>query len=225
MRKSERLFQIIQILRRSTRPVTSGQLAAELEVARRTVYRDIADLVGQRVPIIGEAGLGYILDPRFELPPLMLTVEEVEALVLGAQMVATLGDPGLERAAQDLMTKVRSVLPTELHLVVTEPAVGVKPRDAASPANHMDTRLIRRAIRDQRKLSLHYRAATDEVTTRKVWPLLLGFAEGRALLIARCENKGAFRHFRTDRIVHLDVLEERIGVAGQRCCPKNSVHA
>jgi predicted DNA-binding transcriptional regulator YafY len=100
MRRADRLFQIIQILRRSTRPVTAQDMARELEVSPRTVYRDIADLIGQRVPLRGEAGFGYILDDSFDMPPLMLTPEEIEAAVLGAQWVAGRGDPALAQAAR-----------------------------------------------------------------------------------------------------------------------------
>jgi predicted DNA-binding transcriptional regulator YafY len=91
MRRADRLFQIVQILRRYTRPVTASMLAEELEVSKRSVYRDIADLIGQRVPIQGEAGLGYVLDSDFDMPPLMLTPDEIEAAVLGAQWVAERG--------------------------------------------------------------------------------------------------------------------------------------
>ena len=87
MRRADRLFQIIQIMRRTNRLVTATMLAEELEVSKRSVYRDIADLIGQRVPIRGEAGLGYVLDRDFDMPPLMLTPDEIEAAVLGAQWV------------------------------------------------------------------------------------------------------------------------------------------
>ncbi|WP_199902552.1 YafY family protein [Azospirillum sp. B4] len=93
MRRADRLFQIIQILRRTRRPLTADAIAAELETSRRTVYRDIADLMAQRVPIRGEAGIGYVLDEGYDLPPLMLTPDEIEAAVLGAQWVSTQGDP------------------------------------------------------------------------------------------------------------------------------------
>lgn len=111
MRRADRLFQIIQILRRSSRPVTAGALAEELEVSKRSVYRDVADLIGQRVPIQGEAGLGYVLDSDFDMPPLMLTPDEVEAAVLGAQLVVQRGDPVLARAARDLIAKVATARP------------------------------------------------------------------------------------------------------------------
>ena len=111
MRRADRLFQMIQILRRSTRPVTAASVAAELEVSTRTVYRDISTLVAQRVPITGEAGLGYVLSAEYDMPPLMLTEAELEAIVLGAQWVAGRGDALLSPAAQDVLAKIVSVVP------------------------------------------------------------------------------------------------------------------
>lgn len=210
MRKADRLFQIIQILRRSTRPVTAAQLAEELEVGKRTVYRDIADLVSQRVPIDGEAGLGYLLDPQYEMPPLMLTPEEIDTILLGAQMVARLGDVALTNAAADVIAKISSVVPKHLLPYITEPAVGAKPADGTDRRS-LDTRPIRSAIREGRKLRLHYCSATDEITQRVVWPVILGYADTYCLLIAWCELRRQFRHFRTDRIVDLEVLADRIG--------------
>src|ERR1700761_9759092 len=114
MRRADRLFQIIQILRRTSRPITADAVALELEVSKRTVYRDIADLIGQRVPIRGEAGLGYVLDGHFDMPPLMLTPDEIEAAVLGAQWVVGNADPVLARAAEDLMAKIADTVPERL---------------------------------------------------------------------------------------------------------------
>ena len=123
MRRAERLFQIIQILRRTSRPTTADALAAELEISKRTVYRDIADLVGQRVPICGGAGVGYVLEAGLDLPPLMLTQDEIEAAVLGAQWVARHSDPILARA----------VVPERLRPYVLEPATGTREPDYTLP--------------------------------------------------------------------------------------------
>ena len=127
MRRADRLFQIIQILRRSSRPVTAAALAAELEISQRSVYRDIADLMAQRVPIEGEAGLGYVLDRAFDMPPLMLTPDEIEAAVLGAQWVAGRNDPALARAARDLLAKIEAVVPENLRPFVAEPTLAAPP--------------------------------------------------------------------------------------------------
>ena len=128
MRRAERLFQIIQILRRSRSPVTGAALADELEVSTRTVYRDVADLMAQRVPIMGEAGLGYLLAAEYDMPPLMLTPAELEAIVLGAQWVAGRDDPLLSPAARDVLAKIVTAVPAHLRPFVAEPSTGVAPR-------------------------------------------------------------------------------------------------
>jgi predicted DNA-binding transcriptional regulator YafY len=127
MRRADRLFQIVQLLRRSSRPLTAEAMAAELETSKRSVYRDVAALMGQRVPIRGEAGVGYVLDGGFDMPPLMLTSDEVEAAVLGAQWVAGRGDPALARAARDLIAKIAATVPERLRPMVLEPAVSTPP--------------------------------------------------------------------------------------------------
>src|SRR5215510_2798410 len=114
MRRADRLFQIIQVLRRTRKPLTADAIAAELETSKRTIYRDIATLIGQRVPIRGEAGMGYILEKGFDLPPLLLTPDEIEAAVLGAQWVAGNADPVLARAAEDLKAKIADTVPERL---------------------------------------------------------------------------------------------------------------
>src|SRR3989344_1214966 len=114
MRRADRLFQIIQVLRRSSRPVTAEAIAAELETSKRSIYRDIATLIGQRVPIRGEAGVGYVLDGGFDMPPLMLTSDEVEAAVLGAQWVAGRGDPALAPGARGPIPQIAPTPPGRL---------------------------------------------------------------------------------------------------------------
>lgn len=207
MRRADRLFQIIQILRRSHQPVTAAALADELEVSKRTVYRDMADLVGQRVPIEGEAGLGYVLQPGFDMPRMMLTPEEVEAVVLGAQLVARYPDRRLAAAARDVVAKITSVIPEHLRPLIVEPSVGVKPIDEP-PARSLDMQPLREAVRDGLKLRLRYRAETGDVTERTVWPVIVGYEEAHSLLIAWCEFREGFRHFRIDRILSMDVLEQ-----------------
>ena len=211
MRRADRLFQIIQILRRSTRPVTAAALAAELEVSKRTVYRDIADLVGQRVPVEGEAGLGYLLDADYDMPPLMLTSDEIEAVVLGAQLVAKLPDEVLANAARDLIAKVAFATPKHLLPYIVDTSVMAKPALDAENVK-VDTRSLRSAIRDGLKLRLQYRSQAGEISSRTVWPVILGYDETYCLLIAWCEARQAFRHFRTDRILNATVLTETIDV-------------
>jgi predicted DNA-binding transcriptional regulator YafY len=127
MRRADRLFQIIQILRRTHKPVTAAALADELETSKRSVYRDTAALIGQRVPIRGEAGIGYVLEGGFDLPPLMLTSDEVEAAVLGAQWVAGHGDAALARAARDLIAKIGAAIPDTLKPLILDAGARTQP--------------------------------------------------------------------------------------------------
>lgn len=208
MRRADRLFQIIQILRRTTRPITAETIATELEVTKRTVYRDIATLMGQRVPIRGEAGLGYVLDGGFDMPPLMLTSDEIEAAVLGAQWVVARGDPALARAARDLIAKIAATVPEQLRPVILEPAVVVPPvwdRVAES----IDMAAIRASIHAGRKLGIAYRDRDDQESQRTIWPFLIGYRETTRMLVAWCELREDFRMFRTDRVSTLEFLDER----------------
>lgn len=208
MRRADRLFQIIQILRRHKQPVTAESIAEELETSKRTVYRDIADLIGQRAPIRGEAGVGYILEDGFDLPPLMLTPDEIEAAVLGAQMVAARGDPVLRRAAEDLIAKIGAVIPENLRPLVVEPATRAAPSWKAMPDN-IDMAGVRLAIRAGRKLVLTYRDEQERETERTVWPFAIGYYETSRLIMAWCEMRTDFRSFRTDRVTAALFTEDR----------------
>lgn len=118
MRRTERLFQIIQILRATRVPITGRGLADELEISMRTLYRDTAELIAQGVPITGEAGIGYVLDDGYDMPPLMLTPDELEAAALSAALVTSQADPSLAKAARDLLAKISDVVPVELQPVI-----------------------------------------------------------------------------------------------------------
>lgn len=211
MRRADRLFQIIQILRRSAQPVTASALARELEVSPRTVYRDMADLIGQRVPIQGEAGFGYVLGEAFDMPPLMLTPDEIEAAVLGAQWVAGRGEPVLAAAARDLIAKITAVVPERLRLFIDDPSIATPP-GFGGPADGLDVARARAWIREGRKIRLDYRDAQGAPTQRTVWPVIVGFFEQARVLAAWCELRNEFRHFRTDRIAGAEFLEDRHGV-------------
>ncbi|QYA15215.1 YafY family protein [Rhizobium sp. AB2/73] len=212
MRRADRLFQIIQILRRSSRPVTAAALADELEVSKRTIYRDVADLMSQRVPIEGEAGFGYLLSPGYEMPPLMLTPEEIEAVVLGAQWVASRADKTLANAARDVVAKITAIVPEHLRPFILEPSVGAKPLLQESEEENIDLPMLRAAIREGRKLRLRYRSDASAESTRIVWPVILGYSDTSRILVAWCELRGGFRHFRTERILAVEVLDENYGL-------------
>ncbi len=213
MRRTERLFQIIQVLRAARAPVTGRALADELEVSLRTLYRDMAELIAQRVPITGEAGMGYVLDEGYDMPPLMLTADELEAAVLGAGMVAAQADPSLALAARDLVAKLLEVIPEELRPVVLDAGsraiVTRGPRD-----ERFDGARLRLAIRERSKLRITYKDRDESESQRVLWPLLIAYLDGHRYIVAWCETRQSYRHFRTDRIVALDVLNE--GYPGRR---------
>jgi predicted DNA-binding transcriptional regulator YafY len=211
MRRAERLLQLIQILRRHRRPVTGETMARELEVSLRTVYRDIASLIADRVPIRGEAGLGYVLGEGFDLPPLMFTPDELEAVMLGLRWVARRGDTDLSRAAQDTVAKIGSVLPENLRPFLFDAALLVPPHFRLV-ADQVDVALLRGAIRQGHKVKLAYRSEDGRETERVIWPIAVAYFDAQRLIIGWCELRDAFRSFRTDRMMSIDVLEEKYPV-------------
>ncbi len=208
MRRADRLFQIIQILRRSKRPVTAAQLAGQLETSTRSVYRDIAALIGLRVPIRGEAGFGYVLEGGFDLPPLMLTSDEVEAAVLGAQWVAGHGDPDLARAAHDLIAKIAAIVPENLRPLIIDAGARTPP-GSKIPPDGLDAARARASMRAGRKIALIYRDGEGRETERIVWPIVIGYFEAARVLIGWCELRDDFRSFRLDRVMSATFLDER----------------
>jgi len=165
MRRSERLFAIIQMLRGRRRPLTAQQLARELEVGVRTIYRDVAELMAQRVPIRGEAGTGYVLDPGYELAPLALTPDELEAALLGAAWVAQRGDAQLARGARSLIDKLSESVPKHLRLELLD--AHVRPAGARNPLpDGVDLAPIRGAIRERLKVEIAYADNAGKSSTR-----------------------------------------------------------
>lgn len=208
MRRTDRLFKIIQILRGTKKPVTAQQLADELETSTRTIYRDIEELLAQHVPIRGEAGVGYLLQAGYDMPPLMLTPDEIEAAVLGAQWVAARGDSGLARGARDLIAKVNAVVPAHLRPLVMDSSV-MAPDFSVCQADALDMSRVREGIRTQGKLQIQYRDEAGSDSNRIIWPIGVAYFETVRLIVAWCELRLAFRHFRTDRIQTIQFLEEK----------------
>jgi len=205
MRRADRLFQIIQILRRG-QLTTARALAYELEVSSRTIYRDIADLIGSGVPVEGAAGAGYLLRDGYDLPPLMFSPTELEALVLGARIVASWADAELGRAAQDVLAKVEAVLPEPLRTRLDKMPL-LAPGDHAEVPRKVDLAALRRTIRERRKLDLDYCDAAGRLTQRRVWPLGLFFYGPVWLLAGWCELREDFRMFRVDRMAAAAFLD------------------
>lgn len=208
MRRAERLFEIIQVLRRARRPMTAQEIADALETGQRTIYRDIAALMSRHVPIRGEAGVGYVLERGFDMPPLMLTPDEVEAVVLGAQWVAANGDRKLADAAVDVLSKIAAVVPAALRGAIDDPVVGTPP-PRVQHAESIDLARLREWCRKEQKLRVGYADESGRATVRTVWPILVGYVGAVRALIAWCELRKDFRVFRTERIAAIEFLSER----------------
>lgn len=207
MRRSDRLFDIIQRLRTARGPMTAAALAEELEVTTRTVYRDVATLQSRRVPIEGAPGLGYVLRRGFDLPPLMFTIEEIEAIAVGARLVARTGDPGLQDAAASVLSKVTVVLPDSLRGQLAAPPLFVS-GSGAPVSERVDLAMVRQAIRDEHKLDITYADEKGAETQRVIWPIAMAYYVQATLIGAWCELRQDYRHFRADRIIALTVLDE-----------------
>lgn len=206
MRRADRLFQIIQLLR-TGRVVTATELAGELEVSPRTIYRDVRDLIASGVPIEGEAGVGYLLPTGFDLPPLMFDAGEIEALVLGARMVEAFADPGLERQARSALEKVKAALPPRLQPLLEQVALYAPAEPPPEHAAKLEP--LREGINTRRKVRIEYVDGSDRLTERLVRPICLTFWGTTWLLSGWCELRADFRSFRPDRMRSVALSEER----------------
>ena len=239
MSRTERLFDLMQLLRRHRRPLSGAVIAEQLDISPRTLYRDIATLQAQGAAIDGAPGLGYVLRPGFVLPPLMFTPEEIEALALGSSWVAARGDCQLGAAARDALAKIAAVLPDALRHELDTSALLVGPGQriearaaenpagcaaanpqgseaARTPANAIGDEIddaglatIRAAIRLERKLVITYRDASGNPSARTIWPVALGFFDRFRVSVAWCELRTSIRHFRSDRIGTIEASQTR----------------
>ena len=208
MRRADRLFDVIQVLRTAKKPVTAAAIAEELEVTVRTIYRDVATLQARRVPIEGAPGLGYVLRKGFDLPPLMFTVDEVEAITVGAKLVRRLRDTELQQAAGRVLDKVTVVLPESLRSHLAGAPFYVSRGEAVDPKG-VDAAQVRSAIRDRRKMRIAYLDEKNRRTRRTIWPLAMAYYVDVSLVGAWCELRKDFRNFRVERIAASRVLAAR----------------
>jgi predicted DNA-binding transcriptional regulator YafY len=207
MRRADRLFQIVQHLR-GRRLTTAAQLAGWLQVSERTVYRDIRDLSISGVPVEGEAGVGYRLRPGFDLPAIMFTMDEVEALVAGARVIEAWGGTALGRHARSAMAKIALALPAARREEIERTrlfAPGFLVPEGAAAG--LET--VRQAILQRRKLHIDYVDGSDRASTRTIDPLALNFWGTTWSVAAWCESRAGFRVFRLDRIRRLEMAEDR----------------
>lgn len=197
MRRTDRLFDLIQILR-DGRLHTARDMAERLEVSTRTLWRDMATLIASGLPVEGERGVGYILREPITLPPLTLTEEETEALALALRLLVAGADPGMAGAAARLQGKIMAALPAS-RAAHADPPVWIFPgSEALAAARHLPE--LRRAIRLAAVLDLTYADEAGRMTERAVRPIVLEFWGRVWTLAAWCEARGDFRSFRVDRI-------------------------
>ncbi len=187
--------------------MTAAEIAERLEVTPRSIYRDIAALQAMRVPIEGERGLGYILRPGFDLPPLMFSVEETEAIVLGLALLDRTADTALKQAARRVNGKIAAAVPEPLRQVLQRNALYAWGSVAPAPEG-IDLALVRAAIRDERKLLIDYRDERGNATERRVRPVALVYYSETAVIVAWCEMRQAIRNFRADRVEECQVLDD-----------------
>ncbi|OYU46420.1 MAG: DNA-binding transcriptional regulator [Burkholderiales bacterium PBB4] len=205
MRRADRLFQLVQLIQ-GRRLTTAAFLAQRLEVSERTVYRDVADLQHQGVPIEGEAGLGYRLGPGFALPPLMFTADEARALVASVRMAQVWQDPALARASQVALGKIVAALPAAARaaaqsLAIYAPPLGLEPTVQAT------LQTLREAAQSRRRVQVHYKDAQGEATQRLLRPLGCFYWGSVWTLAAWCETRQDFRSFRLDRMARVQPWE------------------
>lgn len=212
MRRADRLFQIVQHLR-SGRLMTAARLAERLQVSVRTIYRDIRDLSLSGVPIEGEAGVGYMLRRGFDVPPLMFTAEELEALTISARMAQAWAGPELARAVSEALEKIEAVLPERLQHGRQPPRMFAPDYEAQPWGDKLDA--VRKAINSRSKLRLKYESLEGEASQRQVWPLGLFFWGKVWTLAAWCELRRDYRSFRIDRISELALPGEQFAESEQ----------
>lgn len=208
MSRSQRLLDLIQILRRHRYPITGAALAEELTISVRTLYRDIATLQQQGADITGEPGMGYILRPGFMLPPLMFSEEEIEALVLGSRWVSYRGDTQLSSAARNALAKIAAVLPADLREELDDSTLLIGPA-GHMPDSELSLPLLRQAIRAEQKVDITYCDLKGVESCRRIWPFAIGFFEQVRVVVAWCELRQTIRNFRADRISAITLIDQR----------------
>lgn len=208
MGRSVRMFEIIQLLRNADKPYTAQKIAEELEVTKRTVYRDIASLQALKIPIEGEAGVGYIMRAGLDLPPINFDVEEAEAITVGLAMISRTGDKGLKRAARSAAQKLTDATPLSSTLFASS--------WGSEEPKSVDLSDVRKAIREEQKMKITYRNADSIKSERTILPIAIAYHSEAIVLAGWCELRDSFRHFRPDRISSYCILSDTFLGSGDR---------
>lgn len=208
MSRTNRLFELLNLLRARRRPVTALDLAHELGVSQRSIYRDIDTLRSLGAPLDGQAGIGYCLREGFFLPEFAFSPDELDALVLGLGWVQQRADPALARCSESALAKILSVRKNG-PATSDEPPALVTADSVSERVDPPQTALLRDAIRRQRKVAISYEDAQGALSDRIIWPIVIVYFDDVRVLAAWCEHRSAFRHFRVDRMDVRTILEER----------------
>lgn len=203
MTRTQRLLELLQILRAQRYPVAASTLAERLEISVRTVYRDIKTLQDQGVCIEGSAGMGYVIRSDYHLPPLIFTPEEIHALTLGLNWVGHHTDPAFKDIAKTALAKIHAVMPDHLKKHIEHQSYFTGP----SVKNETFFHEIRNAINRNNKVDITYCDKNDIVSSRKIWPIALSCMDSCWLVVGWCELRKGFRHFRTDRIINISIQD------------------
>lgn len=214
MHKSERLFQLVNLLKGRRLAITAKQLADKLCVSERTIYRDIQHLQGQGVPIEGEAGIGYLIT-EYDLPPMMFTPAQLKALLLGSRMVSAWTDPALAADAQAAIAKIEAVLPSQLKQQVDDLPYLVSGWSHTQAHQAFNQRL-RHGIEQKKQMWLDYEDAKKAITKRHIEPLGLVYWGGKWTLIAHCLLRNDYREFRLDRIIDVTCNETHFTLSNNK---------
>lgn len=229
MRKSDRLFQLTNILRRH-QPMTAKQLAERLAVSERTIYRYVDDLSLSGIPVYGEPGVGYRLSDGFELPPLQLSSGELEALVAGVSFTASLTGKEFAASAYSLLSKIEAALPNEMQIIANKDRVVRVPTGYRQSEAYGMWGKVHAAIASGHWLKITYKSLSEEVTDRAVFPLGLFYWGGKWTLGCWCELRGDYRDLRVDRITKLklseqaSVLPEGISLSAYIACRNTAIN-
>jgi predicted DNA-binding transcriptional regulator YafY len=207
MRRADRLLKIAHFLRSRRQAVTAQQIGEEFEICKRTVYRDIQDLMMSGAPISGEAGVGYIIDKQYYLPPVTFDVDELEAIALGVSMVRHWTDDRFAEKAEAALDKIHAVLPAGLQGEMEQITTYSVPMQPPLPWT-ISFSDLREHIRKRQKISVRYVDEMQRETTRTLRPLAVIFCSPVWLLAAWCETRNDFRNFRLDRIQAFDSTNE-----------------
>lgn len=207
MSRTKRLLDLLLILNNRRYSVSGHVLAQELGISIRTLYRDIAILRSQGAEIEGEVGVGYVLKPSFFIPPMMFTENEIYALILGSKWVSQYGDMDLSKSANTALDKIFAVLPQDIKNIIDTISLRVGP-PASQSFTQEDLTDLRLAILNKNKIEIAYLSANNDQSNRIIWPFAIGYFTDKRILVGWCEKQNDYRHFKTDRIISMKVLNE-----------------